>query len=171
MDSMNQSKMTVHLIATISQQGVIKSTGSQTWQYKCRWFQMQTERGVLIMGRKTWESFPPLDAHRHCFVIVVSQSRHVCTENDGVVWCSSLQEAVKVANPLHTYIIGGTKLFKQALILKVVEVYLVTQIYVEHVQKISSQLTLPYDRQVFWKSQTLHSNQGNYCYEMSLVRR
>lgn len=161
--------MTVHLIANISQQGVIVSTGIQ--EYKSRWFQMQTERGVLIMGRKTWESFPPLDEHRHCFVIVVSQSRHVCTETDGVVWCSSLQEAVKVANPIHTYIIGGTNLFKQALLLQVAKVYLVTRIYVEHDQKTSSQLTLPYDRQVFWKSQTLHSNQGEFRYEMSIVRR
>lgn len=163
--------MTVHLIATIYRHGVINSTDSQPSQYKTKWFQMQTERGVLIMGRKTWETFPPLETHRHCFVIVVSQSRHECTETEGVVWCSSLKEAVNIASPLHTYIIGGAQIFQQALLLQVVEVYLVTQFNVENRQKISSQLTLPQDRQVFWKSQTLHSNQGEFRYEMSLVRR
>ena len=161
--------MTVHLIATVSTQGVFNYTDMQTCQYKSKWFQMQTERGVLIMGRKTWESFPPLEPHRHCFVIVVSQTWHVGT--DSVVWCQSLQEAVKIANHLQTYIIGGNKLFKQALLLKVVDVYLVTQINVENVQSTSKQLTLPQDRQVFWKSQTLHGKQGELCYEMSLVRR
>jgi dihydrofolate reductase len=163
--------MTVHLIATISPQGVIHSTDIQPWQYKSKWFQMQTERGVLIMGRKMWESFPPLETHRHCFLIVVSQSRHECTETDGVVWCSSLQEAVKISNPLHTYIIGGAQIFKQALLLKVVDVYLVTQFNVENMQRKPLQLFLPPDRRVFWKSQTLHDNQGEFCYEMSLVRR
>lgn len=161
--------MTVHLIATVSPRGVINSTDIQTCQYKTKWFQMQTERGVLIMGRETWESFPPLEPHRHCFVIVVSQSWHMCT--DSVVWCQSLQEAVNIANPLHTYIIGGTKLFKQALLLQVIEVYLVTRISGEHVPRTSKQLTLPHDRRVFWKSQTVHSNHGEFCYEMSLVRR
>ncbi|MDO7172965.1 dihydrofolate reductase [Mariniflexile sp. AS56] len=77
-------------------------------------FKSLTSGHHIIMGRKTFESFPkPLPNRRH--VVITRNSNYQVPE--GVVVVSSLEAAIKAcASDPQPYIIGGGEIYKQAIL-------------------------------------------------------
>ncbi|TGV02461.1 dihydrofolate reductase [Flavivirga rizhaonensis] len=78
-------------------------------------FKSLTNGHHIIMGRKTFESFPkPLPNRTH--IVITRQSDYQAPE--GVIVVNSLEDAINAAkNDPQPYIIGGGEIYKQALLL------------------------------------------------------
>ena len=78
-------------------------------------FKSLTNGHHIIMGRKTFESFPkPLPNRTH--IVITRQSDYKAPE--GVIIVNSLEDAISaVKNDPQPYIIGGGEIYKQALLL------------------------------------------------------
>jgi dihydrofolate reductase len=76
-------------------------------------FKALTSGHHIIMGRKTFESFPkPLPNRTH--VVITRQKDYKAPE--GVLLVNSLEEAINASkNDTQTFIIGGGQIYKQAL--------------------------------------------------------
>lgn len=107
------------LAATVPYMGIGKD-GTLPWKLsrEMKYFRQVTSGGIVIMGRRTWESIPrkfrPLSNRTN---VVLSSSGNFDQLSDQCIAASSLDEALnKVANiPGKIFIIGGAKLYKSAL--------------------------------------------------------
>ena len=120
--------MTVHLIVAVSSNGVIGLNNEIPWEYDRMWFHMHTHGGILVMGRKTWDSLVCKPSNC-CSIIVVSRFKPHGSES--VHWCTNLASALCLSGPRHTYIIGGGEIFRSALLLRLVHVLLVTHVKIK----------------------------------------
>ncbi len=116
------------LIVAVSDNGVIGREGGLPWRLPedLKWFKARTMGKPIIMGRKTWESFPKRPLPGRTNIIVTRQASYVAP--DAVV-APSLDAALDLArreNPDEIMIIGGAQLYAQAL-------GLVTRIYLTQV--------------------------------------
>ncbi|MBT8282700.1 MAG: dihydrofolate reductase [Muriicola sp.] len=77
-------------------------------------FKAMTTGHSIIMGRKTFESFPkPLPNRFH---IIITRDRSYTTEHDACRVVHSLKDALSlVENDKEAYIIGGGEIYTQAL--------------------------------------------------------
>lgn len=110
--------MEITLVAAVSKNGVIGKDGTIPWSLPTdlKHFKKLTENGVVIMGRKTFESIgnKPL-AKRHNIVVSKTMSRVNIYSNLSVV--SSLDEALWEAQEDYkeAFIIGGEAIYKEAM--------------------------------------------------------
>ncbi|WP_417557336.1 dihydrofolate reductase [Mesoflavibacter zeaxanthinifaciens] len=76
-------------------------------------FKSLTSGHHIIMGRKTFESFPkPLPNRTH--IVITRQSNY--TAPDGVIIVNSIEDAIKIAKKdSQPFIIGGGEIYKQAM--------------------------------------------------------
>jgi dihydrofolate reductase len=116
------------LIVAVSDNGVIGREGGLPWRLPedLKWFKARTMGKPIIMGRKTWESFPKRPLPGRTNIVVTRQASYVAP--DAVV-APSLDAALDLArreNPDEIMIIGGAQLYAQAL-------GLVTRIYLTQV--------------------------------------
>lgn len=99
-------------IAAMARNRVIGSNGSIPWHLPedFRWFKKMTLGGVVVMGRKTFESLgKPLPGRRN---IVVSSA----ADFEGVDNLRSLQELDEsLYAPAPVWIIGGANVYSQML--------------------------------------------------------
>ena len=107
----------VALIVAVAENGVIGRDGALPWRIPedMKWFKARTAGRPLVMGRKTWESFPkrPLPGRTN---IVVTRQRAFRAE--GAVVVDSLEAAIDVAlgeAPEEIMIIGGAEIYRAAL--------------------------------------------------------
>tara|TARA_Y100000385_G_scaffold87177_1_gene89761 strand:+ start:84189 stop:84698 length:510 start_codon:yes stop_codon:yes gene_type:complete len=107
------SKLT--LIVAVSENNVIGKNNELIWSLKndLKRFKALTSGHCILMGRKTFESFPkPLPNRTH----IVITRQHDYRTVEGVKVVSSLKAAIEAAkedpNP---YVIGGGEIYKQAL--------------------------------------------------------
>jgi dihydrofolate reductase len=84
----------------------------------------------VIMGRKTWDSIPensrPLES-RHNIVI-----SNTLKQSDKYTLCTSIEEALRVSYKRQydeTWIIGGERIYEQALNTNIIDKIYVTNIY------------------------------------------
>ncbi len=103
------------LIAVVAANGTIGRNGTLPWHLSAdlKYFKSLTSGKRIVMGRRTWESFPkPLPNRGH--VVVSSQSLLL---PDGVIKVQSLTEAL--ALPPHAeqpvFVIGGNAMYLEAL--------------------------------------------------------
>ena len=169
--------MSVKLIAAISKNGVIGVDNKLPWHIPLdlKWFRMNTNGAAVIMGRKTWESLPkkPLDNRMN---IVVSRSSKMLLggttssiENHGEYWCHTITEALKISSHLPTFIIGGSELFNSALLLDIVDVFIITHVDIDIEDENSSKFRLPGNRKVFWTSKTQQYKDLKFHFELSRI--
>jgi dihydrofolate reductase len=99
-------------IAAMSLNRVIGKENKLPWHIpdELRWFKKMTTGNVIIMGRKTWESIGKPLPNRE--TIVLSRSR---LEVAGVRTIQSLAELEPEADPRDYFIVGGARLFAEAL--------------------------------------------------------
>ena len=114
MKTTNQiSKLT--LIVAVSENNVIGKDNDLIWRLRndLQRFKALTSGHCIIMGRKTFESFPkPLPNRTH--IVITRQQNYTVTE--GVKVVNSLESAIEAAKlDTSPYIIGGGEIYKQAL--------------------------------------------------------
>jgi len=110
--------MTVSLVVAIAANGVIGREGGLPWRLSTdmQRFKALTMGKPIVMGRKTWESFPrrPLPGRTN---IIITRDRNFRAE--GAVVVHSLDKAMEVAavspGGEDICIIGGGQIFAEAI--------------------------------------------------------
>ena len=90
--------------------GVIGRDGQLPWRLPAdlKRFKALTMGKPMIMGRKTFESFPsPLPGRRHIVL-----TRDPAWQEDGAEVAHSVEEALRLANAPHVSIIGGAEIYR-----------------------------------------------------------
>ena len=103
------------IYVAIAQNGVIGRDGGMPWRLSTdlKRFKASTMGKPIIMGRKTWESFPkrPLPGRQN---IVITRDRTY--EAEGADVAASLDQAIAMAGPAEEIcIIGGGEIYAQAM--------------------------------------------------------
>jgi len=113
-DSNNTSKLTI--IVAVGENDAIGKDNKLIWHLSddLKRFKALTSGHHIIMGRKTFESFPkPLPNRTH--VVISKQNNYQVPE--GVIVINSLEKAIEVAkNDTQPFIIGGGEIYKQAIV-------------------------------------------------------
>lgn len=104
--------MTLELIVAIAQNDIIGKEGSLPWHLPndLKFFKRTTMGKAMIMGRKTWESFPkPLPGRDH---IVLTKGK-ICfpPSIERLVQVPNQAEAIKQLNEKPGIIIGGAHIY------------------------------------------------------------
>ena len=102
--------MKISLIAAMDRGFAIGKDGALPWQLPddLKRFKALTMGKAMIMGRKTFDSFPaPLPGRRH---IVLTRDPDWAEE--GAEVAHSADEALKLANGPHVCIIGGVEIYR-----------------------------------------------------------
>ncbi|HLU53700.1 MAG TPA: dihydrofolate reductase [Acidimicrobiia bacterium] len=105
--------MPVTIVAAVARNGVIGRDNDLPWRIPedLRRFKQLTMGGVLVMGRRTYESIGrPLPGRR---TIVVSRDPGL--RIDGVEVAASLEEALALAGDGGVYVVGGGEVYRQAM--------------------------------------------------------
>ncbi len=106
----------IALIAAVAKNGVIGRNGSLPWHLPAdlKHFKAITTGKRIVMGRRTWASFPkPLPHREH----VVVSSRALEVPGDVIV-VRSLGEALALTNPTDpVFVIGGFAMYAEALVI------------------------------------------------------
>jgi dihydrofolate reductase len=97
------------LILARAENGVIGKEGAIPWHISAdlRRFKTITMGAPMIMGRKTFDSLPGLLPGRRHIVL----SRDTAWEEEGAEVVHSVQEAIKIANAPHVWVIGGAEIY------------------------------------------------------------
>lgn len=105
----------ITIIVAVSENQVIGKDNDLIWHLSddLKRFKALTSGHTIIMGRKTFESFPkPLPNRTH---IVITRQKNY-TAPDGVIIVNSIEEALKnVKSDPNPFIIGGGEIYRQAL--------------------------------------------------------
>ncbi|MBO6538546.1 MAG: dihydrofolate reductase [Rhizobiaceae bacterium] len=105
--------MTISIIVAIAENGVIGANNDMPWRLSTdlKRFKALTTGKPIIMGRKTWESFPkrPLPNRRN---MVVTRNREYDAPEAELF--SSLDEAFDAAGD-DVWVLGGGEIYAQAL--------------------------------------------------------
>jgi dihydrofolate reductase len=108
------SRPRVALIAALSRNGIIGKNGTLPWHLPAdlKHLKAITSGKRIVMGRRTWESFPkPLPNREH--IVVTSLALDVPA---GVVCVRTLSEALALANPTDpVFVFGGSSMYAEAL--------------------------------------------------------
>jgi len=103
------------IIVAVSENQVIGKDNDLIWKLSLdlKRFKSLTSGHHIIMGRKTFESFPkPLPNRTH--VVITRQKDYKAPE--GVIIVNSLEKAIQASkSDSSPYIIGGGEIYKQAL--------------------------------------------------------
>lgn len=125
MSAKGSARPTVGGIWAQSPEGVIGKDGTIPWHVPedLRFFSITTTGNPVIMGRRTWESFPPkfrpLPARPN--IVVTSHPETVASDQNNVWTAASYAEALDLAQLLlkqpdgDIWAIGGTRIWADAL--------------------------------------------------------
>jgi dihydrofolate reductase len=107
----------IALIVAVAENGVIGRDGKLPWRIPedMKWFRERTAGRPLIMGRKTWESFPKRPLPGRTNIVI---TRDAAYKADGAVVVTSLASALDVAageDPEEIMVIGGAEIYRAAL--------------------------------------------------------
>lgn len=107
----------VALIVAVAENGVIGRDGKLPWRIPedMKWFRERTAGRPLIMGRKTWESFPKRPLPGRTNIVI---TRDASYKAEGAVVVTSLKAALDVAyreEPEEIMVIGGAEIYRAAL--------------------------------------------------------
>lgn len=112
--------MDYKIIVAFGMNNEIGAQGKLLWHLPkdMRWFKENTTGADVLMGRKTYDSFPdkykPLPNRTN---IVITRNKDLIFPKEVLV-CASLEKAFEVAEQCtetEKYIIGGSQIYKQAL--------------------------------------------------------
>lgn len=114
--------MILSAIAAMSRNRVIGVQNKLPWNLPedMKFFREKTKGHIMIMGRKTFESFggKPLPNRLH---IVISRSADPDSNRENVIWVKSFTEAVETARqqqphfPAEVFVIGGGEIYRESL--------------------------------------------------------
>lgn len=107
--------MDICAIAAVAENGIIGKDGELPWHYPkdLEHFKYSTMNKPIIMGRKTFDSFPnPLPDRTH---IVLTRNKSLDDSNDSVYYVNTPDEAIDLAQSITddtAYIIGGQTIYE-----------------------------------------------------------
>lgn len=81
-----------------------------------KFFKNTTMGSCCIMGRKTWESLPSKPLKGRCNIFISNTMKQI----SDAFTCSSLEEAI-IKTGKNAFLIGGSKIYEQALNLNIVD--------------------------------------------------
>ncbi len=157
--------MEIILIAAMAQNRIIGKDGKMPWHIpeELRFFKKTTMGYPMIMGRKTFESFPAaLPGRRH---IVLSRNRDYRPR--GGECAASLNEALKMCEPAEkVFLIGGADIFEQGLAVA-------TSIFLTHLEReVEGDVTFPmFDENRFVAVDRHHCPDGSEPYTVVTYQR
>ncbi len=126
-------------------------------------FKSLTNSHHIIMGRKTFESFPkPLPNRTH--VVITRQNN--CQVPEGVIIVNSLEKAIDIAkNDTPSFIIGGGEIYKQAM--NFADKIELTRVH----ENFEADTFFPQIDTAIWKeiSNTFHGKDENHKYSYSFL--
>ncbi|MFN3766238.1 MAG: dihydrofolate reductase [Aliihoeflea sp.] len=107
----------VSLVVAIAANGVIGRDGDLPWRLSTdlKRFKTLTLGKPIVMGRKTWESFPKRPLPGRTNIVI---TRRDDFSDEGAVVAHSLDEALAIAGreaPAEICVIGGGEIFDQAM--------------------------------------------------------
>ena len=109
--------MKITLIAAVAENGVIGRDGTMPWRLSTdlKRFKATTMGKPVLMGRKTWESFPkrPLPGRRNIVV-----TRDTAYRAEGAEIADSLNDALNIAREdgsEEVCVIGGGEIYAQSM--------------------------------------------------------
>ncbi len=107
------------IIAAVDEEGGIGKDNGLPWHLPkdLGHFSETTHEGIVIMGRKTWESLPPRFKPLPNRLNIVVTSNRDYQIPQGVLLADSLDAALDLAEKEErdTFVIGGASLFKEAI--------------------------------------------------------
>lgn len=126
--------MKISIITARSKNGVIGSNNSLPWKMPSdmRFFKQTTIGHHVLVGRKTYESFPVQLVERSVLILTTQSDYQPNYKEDQTI--NSLEEGIKIAkerNESELFIIGGGEIYKQAL-----EKNLITNLYITEIDAI-----------------------------------
>lgn len=97
------------LVLARASNGVIGKDGDMPWHIPAdlRHFKQVTKGCPMIMGRKTFDSLPGLLEGRRHIVL----TRDAEWEEEGAEVAHGVEEALRLANGPHVFVIGGAEIF------------------------------------------------------------
>ena len=110
---MPENDKQICLVAAMARNRAIGLNGRMPWHLpgELQHFKATTLGKAIVMGRKTWESIGrPLPGRQNIVI-----SRNPDYPQQGFNLCSSLQEAIEVAQSHEVMVIGGGELYRQAM--------------------------------------------------------
>ncbi len=105
--------MSISLIVAASENDVIGRDGDLPWHLPAdlRFFKETTMGHVVIMGRRTWDSFDGALPGRRNVVL----TRNSDLELEGADTVSTLDDALRMADGQEIFIAGGGELYRMAM--------------------------------------------------------
>lgn len=111
--------MVVKAILACDSEGGIGKNGGLPWPHSSedmKWFRENTEGGIVVMGRKTWESIGCRPLPRRKNIIITNTRVH---GDYDAVYHGEMQRVLQTIQSDHpsvdVWIIGGGEIYRQAL--------------------------------------------------------
>jgi len=160
-----QSKSELTIIVAVGENNAIGKDNKLIWHLKddLKRFKKLTSGHHIIMGRKTFESFPkPLPNRTH--IVITRQEDYKVPED--IIKVNSLATAIEVAKgDSQPFIIGGGEVYKQALLFA-------TKIEITRVHhNFEADTFFPKIDESIWKEtdNVFHSKDAEHDYEFSFL--
>ena len=161
--------MPIQLIMAISENDVIGIDGKLPWHIPLdlKWFKMNTYAGTVIMGRKTWDSLPQKKLPGR-LMIVLSRS---ALDAEDCICCQSWSVALAIAQKIaqNVYIIGGSEIYNQALLLKIVDTLIITRVHQVITANNLTYAILPLHTTKKWQSNMFKHKKTPFHFELYTV--
>jgi dihydrofolate reductase len=163
-ESLAAKKQTLTIIVAAGENDAIGKDNALIWHLRddLKRFKALTSGHHIIMGRKTFESFPkPLPNRTH---IVISRQENYNAPK-GVIVVNSLENAIKAVNDTQAFIIGGGEIYKQGMALA--DKIELTRVH----ESFEADTFFPKIDRSIWKetSNTLHTKDENHDHEFSFL--
>lgn len=109
----------VKCIVAMDPNGLIGLNGDLPWRYKAdlKRFKAQTMGGILVMGRKTFESLPKKKLPGREIIVLTSQKDYEA-DHVAVGVLSAVEQAARIKPGATVWLAGGAGVYTQALYLQ-----------------------------------------------------
>lgn len=160
----------LYIVAAISDDNVIGVNGKLPWRLKneLKWFRMNTRYGVVIMGRKTWDSLPkkPLPGRLN---IIITRGL-LPPDKPNTLWKNSMRDAIREAyhHAKRVYIIGGSDIFTMAMQYRCR--LLITRVHCKvNPMNNTREMLLPKHKKLIWRSKEQCEKDMTYHFELYIT--
>jgi len=150
----------VTILVAMDKNNAIGKNNTLPWRISedLKRFKQRTSNGVIIMGRNTWDSLPFKPLPNRVNVVLSSQGRVKGTDYTA----SSLEDAIDFARTFdkeEIFIIGGSRVYKEALDKDFVDTIISTQLISYEVQQADAFFP------IIDETKFLHKKATSLCYE------
>lgn len=109
--------MEIHLIAARSDNGVIGGGNAMVWNIPedMRWFRWRTLGEIVIMGRKTFESFGARALPRRRNIVVTRRPDYSAPGAETAESLAAALDLAALSGAARVFVIGGAQIYREAI--------------------------------------------------------